>query len=70
MKNKPPEMPTPSKPSLPPAEQTLDVSVVVDENQGRMYHHHHHHEVGEGSYYDADVVDVEVVNHSPFMAGY
>lgn len=56
-----------SGPSLPPAEESFDVSVVMDEDQGtNMYSH----ELAPGDCIHADVVDVEVVMHSPFLAGY
>ena len=55
-----------SSPSLPPSEETFEVSVVMDDDQGHMYNG----ELAPVEYIHADVVDVEVVKHSPFLAGY
>jgi hypothetical protein len=53
-------------PSLPPAAETFDVSVVADADKDNLFHGGRN----PGLYKDDDVVDVEVVNHSPFLAGY
>lgn len=55
-----------SVPSLAGAEEAFEVSVVTDEAQHTIYHRG----LASAQYMDADVVDVEVVNHSPFLAGY
>ena len=55
-----------SGPSLPPAEETFEVSVVTDDDRGNMYRG----ELAPVEYVHADVVDVEVVQHSPFLSGY
>jgi hypothetical protein len=52
-------------PSLPAAEDSFEVSVVMDDEDS-VYQR----ELASTQYTDADVVDVEVVNHSPFLAGY